>query len=215
MTEYFKITQEAITYLKESDERMKEVIEQVGEIKRSLEPDLFISLVSSIVGQQISQKAKDTVWARLNNQLKELTPENIAEATAEDLQQNGLSFRKVSYLKNTAEMFLNGTIREDELKKMSDEEVIERLMKIKGVGKWTAEMQLIFSMERQNVLAFDDFAIKRGLRMIYQEEKITKKFYQKYYEKFSPYATVAGLYIWEVSAGKLPHLKDVVPESKK
>ena len=175
MTEYFKITQEAITYLKESDERMKEVIEQVGEIKRSLEPDLFISLVSSIVGQQISQKAKDTVWARLNNQLKELTPENIAEATAEDLQQNGLSFRKVSYLKNTAEMFLNGTIREDELKKMSDEEVIERLMKIKGVGKWTAEMQLIFSMERQNVLAFDDFAIKRGLRMIYQEEKITKK----------------------------------------
>ena len=215
MTEYFKITQEAITYLKESDERMKEVIEQVGEIKRSLEPDLFISIVSSIVGQQISQKAKDTVWARLNNQLKELTPENIAEATAEDLQQNGLSFRKVSYLKNTAEMFLNGTIREDELKKMSDEEVIERLMKIKGVGKWTAEMQLIFSMERQNVLAFDDFAIKRGLRMIYQEEKITKKIYQKYYETFSPYATVAGLYIWEVSAGKLPHLKDVVPESKK
>ena len=186
MTEYFKITQEAITYLKESDERMKEVIEQVGEIKRSLEPDLFISLVSSIVGQQISQKAKDTVWARLNNHLKELTPENIAEATAEDLQQNGLSFRKVSYLKNTAEMFLNGTIREDELKKMSDEEVIERLMKIKGVGKWTAEMQLIFSMERQNVLAFDDFAIKRGLRMIYQEEKITKKSIKNTMRHFHP-----------------------------
>ena len=186
MTEYFKITQEAITYLKESDERMKEVIEQVGEIKRSLEPDLFISLVSSIVGQRISQKAKDTVWARLNNHLKELTPENIAEATAEDLQQNGLSFRKVSYLKNTAEMFLNGTIREDELKKMSDEEVIERLMKIKGVGKWTAEMQLIFSMERQNVLAFDDFAIKRGLRMIYQEEKITKKSIKNTMRHFHP-----------------------------
>ena len=94
---------------------------------------------------------------------------------------------------------------------MSDEEVIAELSQLRGIGKWTAEVLLIFSMGRQDVLSWDDLAIHRGLRMVYHHRKITKQLFQKYKRRYAPYGTVASLYLWEVSVGVLPDLKDFAP----
>ena len=94
---------------------------------------------------------------------------------------------------------------------MSDEAVIAELSQLRGIGKWTAEMLLIFSMGRQAVLSWDDLAIHRGLRMVYHHRKITKPLFQKYKRRFAPYGSVASLYLWEVSVGALPDLKDYAP----
>lgn len=94
---------------------------------------------------------------------------------------------------------------------MSDEEVIDKLSQLRGIGKWTAEMLLIFSMGRPDVMSWDDLAIHRGLRMLHHHRKITKELFQKYKRRYSPYGSVASLYLWEVSVGILPEMKDYAP----
>ncbi|WP_088007709.1 DNA-3-methyladenine glycosylase family protein [Indiicoccus explosivorum] len=208
---YFRYDDEAIRYLKERDPLLGEAIDRIGPVKRAVDPDLFASLVNSMIGQQISSKAHVTIWNRLVGMLGEVTPENVLAHTDEELQAIGVSFRKVSYIKGAAEKIASGEVDIEALHALSDEELCRELSELKGIGQWTAEMLMLFSMERPDILSYGDLAIVRGLRMLYRHRKITPELYRKYKRRYSPYASVASLYLWEIAGGALPELTDPAP----
>ena len=199
---------EEMDYLCQKDARMKEVIETLGMIHREVDEDLFTSVIHHIVGQQISTKAQKTIYQRMKDGLGVIDEDTIREASDAYLQSFGLTFRKVSYMKDFALKVRNHEIDLDGLYVQSDEEVIEILQSLKGIGRWTAEMILLFCMQRKNVFAYDDLAIQRGLRMVYHHRKITKQLFEKYRRRFSPYCSIASLYLWAVAGGKIEGMKD-------
>ncbi|MDO4930859.1 MAG: DNA-3-methyladenine glycosylase 2 family protein [Bacteroidales bacterium] len=216
MTEqYFEYNQEAIDYLRAKDKRMAAVIDRIGVVKRRVIPDLFAALVHSIVGQQISTKAHETIWQKVVEKVGEVTPKNIAALTDEELQSVGLSFRKVAYIKTIAQQVLSGEFDVAALHDMTDEEVCQRLSQLRGIGVWSAEMLMLFSMQRPDILSFGDLAIVRGLRMIHHHRKIDRPLFEKYRRRYSPYCSVASLYIWAVAGGAIPELKDLAPKPKR
>lgn len=198
----FQYGQAEIAYLSESDPILGAAIARIGHIERAVIPNLFTALVNSIAGQQISGKALATVWGRLCDSLKEITPETVLTAGEQGLRGCGLSGRKAGYMLAAARAVQDGTLPIHSLVDQSDEEVIKTLTALPGVGRWTAEMLLIFFLERPNVLAFDDFGIRKGLCRLYGLETLTYAQFEEYRERYSPYATVAGLYLWEIAAGQ-------------
>ena len=164
---FFTYGQKEIAHLKAKDPVLGAYIEQRGMIYRSVNPDLFSALVSSIISQQITGKAAQTVFQRLKDLAGEIKPENIVKHTIEELQKCGMSFRKASYIRDLSEKVATKTFDLESIRALNDEELIEKLIKLKGIGRWTAEMLMIFSLERSNVLSYNDLAIFRGLRMLY------------------------------------------------
>lgn len=211
---YFPYGQEEVDYLTKKDAKLGWAISRIGMLQRPVEPDLFKALVSSIVGQQISGKALATIWGRFQERFEPLTPETIASASLEELQSCGISMRKARYIQGIAEAVLQGAVDLEGLKDLPDEEVYKELMKLKGVGPWTAEMLLIFSLERKDVVSFGDLAIQRGMRMLYRHREITPKLFAKYRKRYSPYGSIASLYLWDIAAGAIPELTDPASENK-
>jgi DNA-3-methyladenine glycosylase II len=151
MTVYFQYGEKEIAYLKKADRRLAEVICQAGMIQRPVIPDLFTALVHSVAGQQISTKAHQTVWERMLSKLGEISPEIIDGLPLETLQQFGITFRKASYIKSAAGKIARGEFDINALRSMSDGEVCARLSELDGIGVWTAEMLMLFSMQRPNI----------------------------------------------------------------
>ena len=210
MSQIFEYGDTEISHLKQTDALLGAAIDQIGPIERPIKRDLFSSLVSSIVAQQISTKAADTVWLRMVERFGEITPATINSASAEDIQQCGISMRKAGYIKDAAAKVVSGELDIDSLCAMSDDDICKKLSELKGIGIWTAEMLMTFSMQRPNIISWDDLAIHRGLRMLYKHRKITKKLFQKYKRRYSPYASVASLYLWAIASGAYGH-KDYAP----
>lgn len=196
---YFKYGEREIEYLKKRDIILGDAIDKIGMIKRKTEPDIFYSLVSSIISQQISTKAAVTVKTRLMNLIGEINPENINATSANDIQKCGMSLRKAGYIRGIAEAAVTRTIDFCNLYRLSDKEVIEELTKLKGVGRWTAEMLLIHSLERPNILSYKDLGIRRGIIRLYELEELSIEEFETYRRRYSPYSTVASLYLWEIS----------------
>lgn len=215
MDAYFQYGEKEIEHLKSVDKRLATVIEQIGMIKRMVIPDLFTALVHSIVGQQISTKAQQTVWERMKTGLTEISPAAVDKLTLEHLQQFGITFKKASYIKSVARKIMTGEFDLDSLHSMPDKEVAKRLSEQDGIGLWTAEMLMIFSMQRPNVLSYGDLAIHRGLRMIYHHQVIDKTTFDDYRKQYTPYASVASLYLWAVAGGAIDGLKDCVSKKIK
>ena len=203
MTTYFEYGEKEINYLKARDRRLAEVMEKAGMIKREIIPGFFAALVHSIVGQQISTKAHRTVWGRVKAALGEVTPENVLKLTPEELQGAGLSFRKVTYIRSAAQKIISGEFSVERLYGMSDSEVEASLSQLEGVGRWSAQMLMLFSMGRPDILSFQDLGIQRGLRMLYGHKKITPELFEKYRKRYSPYCSVASLYLWAVASGDI------------
>ena len=201
MTYYFKYGAKEIEHLKKADPKLGAVIDRIGMIQRTVMPDLFEALVHSIVSQQISNKARDTVWGRIVDRLGAITPASIDALSLEEIQQFGISFRKAGYIQSAARRVLSGEIDIEALELMSDTEVIASLTRLDGVGPWTAEMLMLFSMQRPNVLSFGDLAIKRGIQMVYDLPAVNKKTVDELRERYAPYASVASLYLWAVAGG--------------
>ena len=197
--EIFKYNEKEIDYLKKRDKTLGKAIEAMGKIERRVIPDLFEALINSIVGQQISSKAAETVWSRLKLLLKEITPESVANSRIEEIQSCGLSTRKASYIKSVGESIYNGSIVLSEFEYLSDVEIIKQLSSLKGVGVWTAEMLMIFSMERPDILSFGDLAIQRGMMKLYGLDQLTRDQFEEYRKIYSPYGSVASLYLWAIS----------------
>ena len=212
---YFEYTDKETEYLKSRDKNLGEAIDIIGHIYRECDSDLFTSIVKQIVGQQISAPAFKTVWKRIEDKIGEITAENICSISDDELQICGLSYRKVSYIKDFAQKVKNGEFDVEKLSAMSDEEVIKELSSLKGIGVWTAEMLLLFCMQRPDVVSFGDLAIIRGMRMLYRHREIDRKKFDRYRKRYSPYGSVASLYLWAVSAGALPELTDPAPKKKK
>lgn len=212
---YFKYGEKEISYLKNKDKKLAEVIEKVGLIERKTDPELFSTLVHHIVGQQISTKAQATIWERIKNSFGSVTPERVLNASVDEIRSFGISLRKVEYIKDFAEKVHTGEFDIEAAEKMEDDELIKYLTTLKGVGVWTAEMILLFCLQRPNVFSFDDLAIQRGLRMVYHHRKIDRKLFDKYKRRFTPYCSVASLYLWAVSNGEIPEMRDYAPKNKR
>jgi DNA-3-methyladenine glycosylase II len=199
---YFKYGKKEIDWLRSKDPILGAAIDKIGHIDRAVIPDIFMALLNSIVGQQISTKAQATIWNRMLEQFSPLTPETIGLVSAEKLQTIGISMRKALYIKEITGSVLNGSLDLARLQEIPDDEVCAQLIQFKGIGIWTAEMLMIFSMQRPNIISWNDLAILRGLRMLYHHRKITPKLFAKYKRRYSPYSTVASLYLWAIAGGK-------------
>lgn len=197
----FEYSDAEMNYLKSKDETLGKAIDKIGHIKRSVTPDLFTALISSIVSQQISSKAYHTVWKRITDSIEQITPQGLVDIPTEEIQKFGISMSKAEYIKNAAVSVLNGDIDISNISKLSDDEICRQLSKFKGIGVWTAEMLMIFSLQRKNILSYDDLAIIRGMKMLYGHDNISKEIFNKYKIIYSPYGSVASLYLWAIAGG--------------
>ena len=186
-------------YLASRDPVLGAAIDRIGHIDREVFPDLFEALINSIAGQQISGKALATVWARLCAAVGTVTPENLLGAGEERLRACGFSGRKVHYMLSAARAVADGALDIHSLVEKDDEEVIRALIALPGVGRWTAEMLLTFSLQRPDVLAYDDLGIRKGICRLYGLDGLTKQQFAEYRARYAPHATVAALYLWHIA----------------
>ena len=209
---FFEYGEKEISYLKDRDRRLGDAIDKIGHINRAVDSDLFSSVVHHIIGQQISTTAQATLWKRLNEHLGSVTADAILSLGREELQAVGMTFKKADYILDFAEKVQSSIFDIKGLDKLTDEEVIKELSALKGIGVWTAEMIMTFCMQRPNVVSFGDLAIHRGMRMLYRHRKIDKAKFERYRKRYSPYGTVASLYLWAIAGGAIPELNDPMPK---
>lgn len=210
--EYLCVTPTEMEYLKKKDKRLGAVIDALGPIRREGVGDLFEALVFSVVGQQISSKAQATVWNRFLARFEAVTPDAVLAAGPEGLCELGISGRKAGYICSAAEKIVSGRFDMDALDAMPDEELLRTLTALDGVGVWTAEMLMLFSMKRKNVLSYGDYGIRKGLRMLYHHREVTPALFEKYKKRYSPYGSAASLYLWAIAGGALPQMRDYAPK---
>lgn len=157
----------------------------------------FQTLARAIVGQQISVKAAQSVWDRTVLAVGKIAPQNILAATDDELRAAGLSRQKISYLRDLAAHFADGRIKPRRWHALGDDEIIAQLVEVKGIGRWTAEMFLIFYLMRPNVWPVDDIGLIRAVEKHYHGgERVTKAHVHAHLERFAPWGTVATWYLW-------------------
>lgn len=198
-TKYFDYGQTEINYLKEADSVLGKAMDRMGKTDRVIIPDIFAALVYAIIGQLISIKAAQTIWQKMQDKFGDIAPQNLASQTEDDIQSCGITMRKAKCIKNISKIITNGELDLNELYSLSDAEVIKRLSSLNGIGKWTAEMLLINSMERKDVVSSGDMAIRRGMCKLYGLKDINKKEFEKYRKRYSPYGSIASIYLWKIS----------------
>ena len=195
----FNYTQTEVEYLKKKDKRLAAAIDRIGIIEREVNKDIFSALIGSIVSQQISSKAAETVGNRLESLCGKITPERVHETDIAEIQKCGMSMRKARYIKDAGEAVYSGALDLTAFPDMTDDEIIKQLSALPGIGVWTAEMLLIFSLGRMNVMSYGDLAIRRGICKLYRHKALTKEMFARYKKRYSPYGSVASLYLWEIS----------------
>src|SRR6516225_668851 len=191
--------QQALRHLRREDPVMREVIRKAGPFTMRLRRNRFQSLVFSIIGQQISGKAAASIRARLIEHLKpgQISPQTIARLTPATLRSLGVSPQKSGYLLDLADRVMSGQVRLDRMSRMPDEEVIEALVQVKGIGIWTAQMFLIFSLGRPDVFPHDDLGVRSAIRNLYELDDLpTREISQQIATPWRPYASVASWYCW-------------------
>ena len=212
---YFAYGTKETDYLSCKDKRLAAAIAQIGPIEREVDTDLFAAVVHHIIGQQISMKAQATIWQRMRDALGTVDAEHLLAAGVPQLQQLGMTFRKAEYITDFADKVHTGAFDLGAVERMSDEDAIRALSALKGIGVWTAEMILLFCMQRPDIFSYDDLAIQRGLRMVYHHRKIDRKLFEKYRRRFHPYCSVTSLYLWAVAGGAIPEMRDYQPRATK
>ena len=188
---------EGKNYLIKKDKKLGNLIKFYPKDFLFTKSDPFLTLARSIVGQQISVKAAQSVWDRLEIKIKKVTPINIKKMHSNSLKSVGLSRQKVKYLKNLSDAFIRNKIKIKLWYKMNDEEIIQDLIQIKGIGRWTAEMFLIFNLCRADIFPLDDIGMIKGLCKLYNlDYPINKDEVIKTGSKWKPYRSIATWYLW-------------------
>lgn len=183
--------------LMKRDRIMRKLIPQVGDLHLIGRGEAFTTLARSIVGQQISIKAAETVWQRLLSICPKCTPQQILKAGNDKLSLCGLSRRKTEYIIDLAEHFRTKRVHADKWTEMEDEDIIAELVQIRGIGRWTAEMFLIFNMLRPNILPLDDLGLLKGISVNYfSGEPVSRSDAREVAANWEPWRTVATWYIW-------------------
>ncbi len=193
--------EDACKHLSKRDRVMKKLIPRFGQARLSSRGDAFTTLARSIVGQQISVKAAQSVWERLVLMLQggtaALQPSQLLAHTAEKLRTAGLSARKSEYLLDLATHFSGGQVHVSHWSEMDDEAIIDELVAIRGIGRWTAEMFLIFHLMRPDVLPLDDLGLIKGISLNYfSGEPVSRAEAREVGVGWAPYRSVATWYIW-------------------
>ena len=181
--------------LSRKDDVLHEIISEFDDLELVSRGDLFYTLIRSVIGQQISVKAASPVWSRFCERIGDIEPKNILSADIEELRSCGLSKRKAEYVIGISESWPD--YHSLKWKEMSDEEIIQELIKLRGVGKWTAEMILIFTMLRPDVFPIGDIGMIRGIEKSYNSgEKMSREELYAISEKWKPWRTVACCFMW-------------------
>lgn len=188
---------EACRYLARKDRVMNKLIASHASAVLQSRGDAFTTLARSVVGQQISVKAAQSVWNKFQAITPSMTPDAVLQLKLEDMRQVGLSARKAEYLVDLSLRFGDGQLSVAAWPGMSDEDIVRELVTIRGVGRWTAEMFLIFHLMRPNVLPLDDAGLINGIsRAYYSGEPVSRSEARELASAWSPYATVGTWYIW-------------------
>ena len=211
---YFSYGDTETAYLKSKDKALGAVIDAIGHIDRTVDTDLFSSVVHHILGQQISTKAQQTLWERMQDGLGAITADTLLDAGRDIIQSFGTTFKKADYILDFASKVQSGAFDIEAVEHMSDEEAIAALSSLHGIGVWTAEMILLFCLQRPDILSYGDLAILRGMRMVYHHRAIDRKKFERCRRRLSPYGSTASLYFWAVAGGAIPELKDPAPRKK-
>ncbi len=189
--------QDACAHLVAKDRVMKRLIPQFGDACLQTRGDAFTTLARSIVGQQISTKAAQAVWDRFVQLPRKMTPANVLKLKVDDMRAAGLSARKVEYLCDLALHFDGGAVHVKSWESMDDEAIIAELVAIRGIGRWTAEMFLIFYLMRPNVLPLDDLGLIKGISENYfSGDPVSRSDAREVAAAWAPYCSVATWYIW-------------------
>lgn len=200
---FFQYDDTATDYLIQRDKVLGNVIPEIGHIYKETDEDAFSSMVHQIIAQQISNSAQATIWRRLKAMVGEINPRAILNSPVDALMTAGVSQKKAECIRNLAEKINSGAFDTSALLRVSQEEALDMLCKIKGIGPWTAEMILLFGLGCPDVLSFGDLGILKGLTLLYHHKSITPRLFEKYKKRFSPYGSIAGLYLWAVAGGAL------------
>lgn len=193
-----------VEHLRESDSRMAQLIERFGYIERNTHRPLFEALVESIVSQQVASASAERTMRKIAGAVGgSVVPATIASLGREGLRKCGVAARKAEWIVSAAERFESGGFGQEELQKLSNEEVVDRLTSLGGVGRWTAEMLLMFSLGREDVLPTGDLGIRKALTVLYGERRLTAKRWAHYRRLFGPYCSIASFYLWAY-ANNLP-----------
>jgi len=188
---------DACKHLMKRDRVMKKLIPQFPGATLQSRGDAFTTLARSIVGQQISVKAAQSVWERFEKLPSKMVPANVLKLKVDDMRAAGLSARKVEYLVDLALHFDNGAVHVDQWTGMDDDAIIAELIAIRGIGRWTAEMFLIFHLMRANVLPLDDLGLIKGISVNYfSGEPVSRAEARDIAEAWAPYRTVGTWYLW-------------------
>ncbi|MGH6625052.1 MAG: DNA-3-methyladenine glycosylase family protein [Burkholderiaceae bacterium] len=189
--------EDACKHLARKDRVMKRLIPQFGDGRLQTRGDAFTTLARSIVGQQISVKAAQSVWDRFAQLPRKMTAANVLKLKVDDMRAAGLSARKVEYLVDLALHFDSGVVHVKDWEDMDDEAIIAELVDIRGIGRWTAEMFLIFHMMRPNVLPLDDVGLLNGISQNYfSGDPVSRSDAREVAAAWTPYCSVATWYIW-------------------
>ena len=186
-------------HLQKADPVMKQIIKQVGPFTAKTTRDRFLTLVRSIVSQQISGAAARTIQSRITEAVApdKITPDSIKRFTVEDLREIGVSRQKATYMLDLAERVSGGEVDLRTIGRRPDEQVVEELVKVKGIGVWTAQMFMMFSLGRMDVFPDGDLGIQQGILKNYSVKgDLTADKMKKIAEPWRPYATVASWYLW-------------------
>lgn len=196
-----EILRKAAIHLSSVDERMSRIISKLGNLNFKLSHDLFFSLIESVISQQLSPKAADSIIERFVSLFpgKKVTPGRLNVLSDDMIRSCGVSRQKISYIKNLAEAISEGFLNLNQLRLLNDDEVVERLTRIKGVGTWTAKMILIFTLGRTDILPLEDVGVINAMQRVYVlDEKHAREAYERISDPWHPYCSVASLYLWKL-----------------
>ena len=183
--------------LARKDKVMKEIIRSRPKVHLVRRGEPFLTLARAICGQQISVKAAQSVWNRVVACCSEVTPQNVLSRNRKELRACGLSDRKTEYIADLAQHFADGSIHVHRWPQMSDEEIIAELIEVRGIGRWTAEMFLIFNLLRPDVFPLDDLGLQKGIRYAYYKKRpVSLRTMRKLGESWRPWRSVATWYLW-------------------
>lgn len=194
----YNLNNKKVRFLINSDEKLGKLIKYIKSCHLLIEEDDFKCITKYIIGQQISDKMRESIWIKMNEKYKNITPEKMNNINEIELRNLGICKQKVMYIKNLSLAVLNNQINFKKLKNLTNQEIINELTKIKGIGSWTAEMYLIFSLGRENVLSKGDLTIKRIIKWMYNLDTLpSSKDLETYFSNWLQYSTIVSAYFWE------------------
>ncbi len=199
----YNLESKEVQYLIHIDPNLEHLFKQIEQVVVNVSDDYFDSLVGTIIAQQLSGKVATVIYKRVSAFFEEhITAQKIIDAQEADLRGLGLSYQKIKYLKSLATCLLSGEIDLDHLDQMTDDEITQMLIKIKGIGPWSAQMFLMFSLGREDVYSVLDLGLRNGLKNFLDQSDLSNQELEAISEKWRPYRSIVSHYLWHVTDNK-------------